>query len=96
MTLSRDRQPAVRAPLELKMLLSVVTDGSRVLVDSVELVELVDSVAVVSGCGVGVFLIEKLSDLVPQSFRAKTIVKFSPAGEENWSACLENTQNLLV
>lgn len=86
MTLTRDRQPAVRAPLELKMLLSVVADGSSVLVASV---------AVVSGCVVGVFLTEKLSDLVPQSFRVKTMVKFSPAGEENWSACLENTQSVL-
>lgn len=77
MTLNRDRQPAVRAPLELKMLLSVLlsvkADDSRVLVASV---------VVVSDCVVGVFLTEKLSDLAPQSFRVKTIVKFSPAGEK--------------
>lgn len=31
---------------------------------------------------VGVFLMEKALDVVPQSFKVKTIVRFSPADEE--------------
>lgn len=59
------------------MLPSVVVCGS--LVDPVD----ADSVVLLPVVGVwvvGVFLTEKLRDWAPQSFRVKTMVRFSPAG----------------
>ena len=68
MTLIRHRLPAVNAGLELKMLSSVVDCCSVVVLGVGAIVE-------------GTFLTEKALDSAPHSFKWKTMVRFSPAGQ---------------
>lgn len=65
------------------MLLSVVVDGSLVVPGVVEPLLVVGSVElllVVGGCRVEGFLMLKVLDWAPQSFRVNTMVRFSPVG----------------
>lgn len=71
MTLTTHRLPADTALLEPKMLLSVVVGA--VEMDVVLLLTVGASV-------VGMLLTEKDFDSAPQSFKVKTMVRFTPAG----------------